>query len=343
MFVDRVRIWARAGKGGDGCCSFRREKFIPMGGPNGGDGGKGGDVVLEVDPHLNNLVHLRLSPHHYAPKGRNGEGSERTGKTGRDLVVKVPPGTQVLEVPTTPEAFERAGCDEDAFPVADLTEAGQRHVLCTGGRGGRGNRHFKSSVNQAPRRTESGFPGTQGQYLLVLKSIADAGLLGFPNAGKSSLLAALSAARPKVAAYPFTTLVPMVGVVEHGMDGRFTLADIPGLIEGAHQGVGLGHDFLRHIERCRVLIHTVDMAGSEGRDPVEDYRLIRKELKCYSPALAARPHLIAANKMDLPDAAAYLKAFKRKIRRTIVPVSTASGEGLAELKAATASLLASAS
>lgn len=314
-----------------------------MGGPNGGDGGKGGDVVLEVDPHLNNLVHLRLAPHHYAEKGRNGEGSERTGKTGRDLVIKVPPGTQVLEVPTRPETFERAGHDEDAFLVADLITPGQRHVLCTGGRGGRGNRHFKSSVNQAPRRTEPGFPGTQGQYLLVLKSMADAGLVGFPNAGKSSLLAALSAARPKVAAYPFTTLVPMVGVVEHGLDGRFTLADIPGLIEGAHQGVGLGHDFLRHIERCRVLVHAIDMAGTEGRDPVEDYRLVRAELKCYDPALAARPHLIAANKMDLPEAAAHLRNFKRKVRRRIVPVSTATGQGLEELKSATAALLADAS
>jgi GTP-binding protein len=313
-----------------------------MGGPNGGDGGKGGDVILEVDPHLNNLVHLRLSPHHYAEKGRNGEGSERTGRTGRDLVIKVPPGTQVLEVPTQAETFERAGRDEEAFPVADLTDPGQRHVLCTGGRGGRGNRHFKSSVNQAPRRTESGFPGTQGQYLLVLKSIADAGLVGFPNAGKSSLLAALSAARPKVAAYPFTTLVPTVGVVEHGLDGRFTLADIPGLIEGAHQGVGLGHDFLKHVERCRVLVHAVDMAGTEGRDPLEDYRMVRAELKRYNAALAARPHVVAANKMDLPEAAGRLKAFKRSVRRRTVPVSTATGEGLEELKAAVVDLLGTA-
>jgi GTP-binding protein len=311
-----------------------------MGGPNGGDGGKGGDVVLEVDPHLNNLLHLRLSPHHFAEKGRNGEGSERTGRSGRELVIKVPPGTTVLEIPTNPDNFERAGKDEDAFAIADLIEAGQRHILSTGGRGGRGNRCFKSSVNQAPRRTEPGFPGTQGQYLLILKSIADVGLVGFPNAGKSSLLAAVSAARPKVAPYPFTTLTPMIGVVEHGLGSRYTLADIPGIIEGAHQGVGLGFDFLKHIERCRILAHVIDMGGTEGRDPLMDYQLIRTELKEYDPALATRRHLVVANKMDVPEASAHLKTFKRKVRRKIFPVSTLTGEGLDDLRLALAAMLA---
>ncbi|MDX6767231.1 MAG: GTPase ObgE [Candidatus Methylacidiphilales bacterium] len=334
MFVDRVRIWARGGKGGDGCCAFRREKFIPRGGPNGGDGGKGGDVVLEVDPHLNNLLHLRLSPHHFADKGQNGKGSQRTGRTGKDHVIKVPPGTVVMVIPTTLENFERSGDLSLATQVIDLIEPGQRHVLCAGGRGGRGNQCFKSSVNQAPRRTEPGFPGEQGQFFFVLKSIADVGLVGFPNAGKSSLLAALSAARPKIAPYPFTTLEPMIGVVEVDLAHRFTLADIPGLIEGAHLGVGLGLDFLRHIERCRVLAHIIDMGATEGRDPVADYRAVRKELKNYDPALAARPHILVANKMDVPGADEQLKLFRRKVRHAIFPVSASTGTGLPALRGA---------
>jgi GTPase len=342
MFVDRVRVWSRGGKGGNGCCSFRREKFVPMGGPDGGDGGKGGDVILEVDPHMNNLVHLRLSPHHFAEKGRNGEGRQCTGRQGRDLIIKVPPGTSVYQVPIQGGHIERAGIDADAVLVADLTEPNQRHVLSEGGRGGRGNRCFKSSINQAPRRTDAGKPGTEGQYLFVLKSIADVGLVGLPNAGKSSLLAALSAARPKIAPYPFTTLAPMVGVVDMSIHDRFTLADIPGLIEGAHQGIGLGHDFLKHIERCRVLAHVIDMAGSEGRDPVEDYRQIRTELKCYDAALSTRPHLVIANKMDLPEAAAHLKNFKRKFRRPIFPISILQSEGLDPLRQALADMLADA-
>lgn len=334
MFVDRVRIWARGGKGGDGCCAFRREKFIPRGGPNGGNGGKGGDVILEVDPHLNNLLHLRLSPHHFAIKGKNGEGSQRTGRTGKDEVIKVPPGTVVLEVPTTLENFERSGDESLATQVADLVVPGQRMVLCKGGRGGRGNQCFKSSTNQAPRRTEPGFPGEQGQYILILKSMADVGLVGFPNAGKSSLLAAMSSARPKIASYPFTTLQPIIGVVEVDLSRRFTLADIPGLIEGAHKGVGLGFDFLRHIERCLVLAHVVDMGSTEGRDPVADYRAVRKELKSYDPALAARPYVLVANKMDVPGAADQLKAFRKKVRQKIIPVSADSGEGIDALRAA---------
>lgn len=342
MFVDRVRIWARGGKGGNGCCSFRREKFIPMGGPDGGDGGKGGDVFLEVDTNLNNLLHLRFAPHHFAEKGRNGEGSQRTGRSGKDLVIPVPPGTVVYEVPTQPGSFERAGEDADAILVADLVQPGFRHRLCEGGRGGRGNRCFRGPTNQAPRRTEPGGEGTQGQYLLVLKSIADVGLVGFPNAGKSSLLAALSAARPKIAPYPFTTLQPTVGVVEYAMDGRLTIADIPGLIEGAHQGVGLGHDFLKHIERCRVLAHVVDMAGSEGRDPVDDYRKVRAELKAYDPKLAARPHIVVANKMDLPEAEEHLKLFRRKVRKPVLPASTVARTGLDPLREALVAMLAEA-
>jgi GTPase len=334
MFVDRVRIWAKAGKGGDGCCAFRREKYIPRGGPNGGNGGKGGDVILEVDPHLNNLLHLRLSPHHFADKGKNGEGNQRTGRTGKDHVIKVPPGTVVREVPTTAENFERSGDEALATTLVDLVEAGYRHTLCAGGRGGRGNACFKSSVNQAPRRTETGFPGEQGQYIFILKSMADVGLVGFPNAGKSSLLTAMSSARPKIAPYPFTTLQPIIGVVEIDLSHRFTMADIPGLIEGAHKGVGLGFDFLRHIERCRVLAHVIDMGGTEGRDPVADYRAVRKELKSYDPALAERPYVLVANKMDVPGADEHLKNFRKKVRRKIFPISASQSEGIDALREA---------
>jgi GTP-binding protein len=337
MFIDRVRVWAKAGKGGDGCSSFRREKYVPRGGPDGGDGGKGGDVVIEVDPQLNNLQHLKYQPHQYAHKGGNGLGSMKTGKSARNLLVRVPPGTLVYYLPTTPESFERAVDLESGEVAADMVEPGQRFVLAAGGRGGRGNIHFKSSVNQAPRRRELGFPGEMKQYYFELKSIAEVGLVGFPNAGKSSLLAAVSHAHPKIAPYPFTTLNPIIGLVEGENYQRFTVADIPGLIEGAHEGVGLGHDFLRHIERCRLLVFVLDMAGC---DPVEDYRKLRIELKLYDAALAERPFVIVANKMDLPEAAENLKIFKRKFRQKIVPLSALLKEEIETLKLALAERLA---
>ena len=331
MFIDRVRIWAKGGKGGDGCSSFRREKYIPKGGPDGGDGGHGGSVILKVDPQLNNLVHLKFQPHQFAERGRHGMGSLKTGKSGSDLVITVPPGTAVYYLPTGEGDFERSVDLTYGEMVADMIEPGQTFVLAEGGRGGRGNTHFKSSVNKAPRRKDDGTPGEEKQYYLELKSIADVGLVGFPNAGKSSLLAAVSAAKPKIAPYPFTTLNPMIGIVELPNYKRFNMADIPGLIEGANEGVGLGHDFLRHIERCRLLAIVLDMAGSEGRDPVDDYRKLRTELKLHDPLLAERPFVIVANKMDLPEAEANLKIFRKKFKQKILPISTTGNEGIQAL------------
>jgi GTP-binding protein len=336
MFVDRVRIWARAGKGGDGCCSFRREKFVPEGGPDGGDGGKGGDVVLKVNPHLNNLAHLQYKPHQFAKNGMGGAGALRSGRQGAPVVIEVPAGTVVSEIPTDDTTFERSVPFELAEQIADMTTEGQTHLLCPGGRGGKGNAHFKSSVNRAPSKFEKGHEGARGQFLLELKSIADVGLVGLPNAGKSSLLTALSAARPKIAPYPFTTLQPNIGVVHldntQGREARFNVADIPGLIEGAHVGVGLGFDFLRHIERCRILAFVIDMAGTEGRDPREDYAQLRKEIKLYSAELAQRPRMVVANKTELPEAAEHLAAFRRRFREKVVAISAKDGTGLPELK-----------
>lgn len=331
MFVDRVRIWAKAGDGGSGACSFYREKFMPKGGPDGGDGGKGADVVLVVNPHLNNLLHLRFKPHHFAPHGKAGSGRLKTGGSGKEYQIEVPPGTSIYQLETTEENFERAADESTRQLVVDLTEPNTRYILCHGGRGGKGNAHFKSSVNQAPTKYQPGIPGEKGQYIFELKSIADAGLVGFPNAGKSSILGMLSAAQPKVAAYPFTTLQPMVGVIEFKGYNRITMADIPGLIEGAHQGVGLGHDFLKHIERCKLLVFVIDMAGSEGREPWSDYAQLRQELKFYQPQLAERDHFIIANKMDLPEAAEKLKLFKKKARVPVIPTSTLTGQGKEEI------------
>ncbi len=337
MFVDRVRILARAGKGGRGMCSFLRELHRPFGGPNGGDGGRGGDVILHVDSHLNNLVYLQLSPHQFAKPGALGGSKQCTGKNAPPLIIKVPAGTMVhrlseettndsgalLPIPPTSDELEL---------VCDLTNVGDEFVLCKGGDGGRGNRHFKSSTNQIPRQIEQGFPGEAGQFLLELKSIADVGLVGYPNAGKSSLLAKVSNAHPKIAAYPFTTLTPYIAVIESPDYQPVTIADIPGLIEGAHEGHGLGHEFLRHIERCRLLLFVIDMAGSEGRDPREDYAQLRKELKLYRKDLSERPYLIVANKMDLPGAEDHLKAFKKKVRKPVMEASTQTGAGIEELK-----------
>jgi GTP-binding protein len=336
MFTDRVRIWAQAGNGGHGCCSFRREKFVPRGGPDGGDGGKGGSVILRVDAQINNLNHLSYRPHHFAKAGKDGAGRLKTGASGKDVILKVPPGTCVYRLPTTDENFERAINVEEADLVADLTQEAQEFFLCAGGKGGLGNSHFKSSTNRAPRKFQKGEPGEKGQFFLELKSIADVGLVGFPNAGKSSLLRALSAAKPKVAAYPFTTLTPMVGVVELEDMSRLTAADIPGLIEGASEGVGLGHDFLRHIERCRILLFVLDMAGTEGRHPSNDYAQLRKELDLYQKELSNRPFLVAANKMDLPEAGQFLYEFQKSFNVGVIPVSAQNKDGLTELKSALA-------
>ena len=339
MFVDRVRIVARAGNGGQGALSFLREKNMPDGGPDGGNGGRGGSVVVVVDPHVNNLIRYRYSPHQFAKNGEKGGKKQMSGKSGADILVTVPPGTVVSRIPDeliqTAAANDLTPMPHDSTQlerVADLVESGQRFVLCTGGRGGRGNMNFKSSTNQAPRRFEEGEEGERGQFQLELKSIADAGLVGYPNAGKSTLLSRLSAAHPKIAPYPFTTLEPMIGVIEYPDFKRVTVADIPGLIEGAHEGVGLGHEFLRHIERCRVLLFVIDMSGQEGRDPRDDYAQLRKEVSLYQQELGERPYLILANKMDLPGSAENLKKLKRRVKREIVPIAGDSEEDIANLK-----------
>jgi GTP-binding protein len=346
MFVDRVRIVARAGNGGPGACSFLREKNMPDGGPDGGNGGRGGSVVIVVDPHVNNLIRYRYAPHQFAKNGQNGGKKQMSGRSGVDCIITVPPGTVVSRIPDEVirqpiEEGQRAPDDlasvpEDPSilePVADLVKPGEKFVLCTGGRGGRGNMNFKSSTNQAPRRYEEGEEGERGQFQLELKSIADAGLVGFPNAGKSTLLSRISHAHPKIAPYPFTTLEPMIGVVEYPDFSRVTVADIPGLIEGAHEGVGLGHEFLRHIERCRVLLFVIDMGGFEGRDPRDDFSQLRKEVSLYQKELGERPYHIIANKMDLPDAKENLKKFERRVRRKVIPIAADQPEGLEQLKA----------
>jgi len=346
MFVDRVRIVARAGNGGAGACSFLREKNMPDGGPDGGNGGRGGSVIVVVDPHVNNLVRYRYAPHQFAKNGQNGNKKQMSGRSGADCIITVPPGTVVSRIPEeiisapTGEG-ERAPDDlavvpeDDSLlePMADLVKPDDKFALCQGGRGGRGNMNFKSSTNQAPRRYENGEEGERGQFQLELKSIADAGLVGYPNAGKSTLLSRLSNAHPKIAPYPFTTLEPMIGVIEYPDFARVNVADIPGLIEGAHEGVGLGYEFLRHIERCRMLLFVIDMAGSEGRDPRDDFAQLRKEISLYQKELGERPYLVVANKMDLPEAAENLKKFRRRVRREIIPVAGDRSEGLEELKA----------
>jgi GTPase len=326
MFVDRIKVFAQAGSGGRGCVSFRREKFVPKGGPDGGDGGRGGDVILRADRHTDNLSNLFYEPLIKAKNGAHGMGKKMHGRAAIDKIVKVPVGTIVW-------ATDGVKASPGPEPVVDLTRDGQEFVLCEGGRGGKGNVHFKSSRNRAPRQYTEGEEGEQGHFLLELRTIADAGLIGYPNAGKSTLLRKISAARPKVAAYPFTTLHPIIGVVEFSEYKRATIADIPGLIEGAHKGIGLGHEFLRHITRCRIFLFVVDVAGSEGRNPVEDVQQLRKELDLYDPLLSQRPWFVVANKMDLPGAAENLKALRKKFPKIdIVAISAAKGEGIEDLK-----------
>jgi GTPase len=340
MFVDHIKIHAKAGDGGNGCVSFRREKFVPKGGPDGGNGGRGGDVILRADPHVDNLADFFYQPIIKAKSGTHGRGKNMYGRAAQPTVARVPPGTLVYRVPKTIDSQTEPEEEQSKKKVdlaslellADLTRPGEEFLLCKGGEGGKGNVHFKSSRNRAPREYTEGEPGEEGDFYLELRTIADAALVGYPNAGKSTLLTRISAAHPKVAPYPFTTLHPVIGVVEFPGYRRLTVADVPGLIEGAHRNVGLGHEFLRHVIRCKLLLFVVDTAGSEGRDPLEDLSRVRAELKLYDPQLARRPWMIIANKMDLPQAKENLRALKSRYRRrVIVPISAEQGIGLEEL------------
>jgi GTP-binding protein len=350
--------------------SFRREKFVPKGGPDGGDGGRGGDVILRADRHVDNLTNLFYEPIIKAKNGTHGKGKKMAGRAAADKIVKIPVGTIVWPAEESPRPTpinrkpepnsdkSRVGAQHPApnlgqaaihtphseiQPLVDLVREGKEFVLCRGGKGGKGNVHFKSSRNRAPRQYTDGEEGEQGYFLLELRTIADAGLVGYPNAGKSTLLRKLSAARPKVAAYPFTTLHPVVGVMDLPGYRHATIADIPGLIEGAHRGIGLGHEFLRHITRCPLLIFVIDVAGSEGRSPVEDLQNLRKEIDLYDSMLSSRPWLVVANKMDLPGANENLETLRQKFPKTsIVPISAANGEGIDTLKKALAERMAGA-
>src|SRR5512134_2924889 len=326
MFVDEVDIHVAAGHGGRGAMSFRREKFVPRGGPNGGDGGPGGSVFFVANANLNTLLNYRFQKIFEAGRGGHGEGSNRTGKNGADIELQVPVGTVV---------YERR--DGDLVEVADLTEDGERVLIAKGGLGGRGNARFATSTNRAPRRAEPGLPGDEKDLRLHLKLLADVGLVGFPNAGKSTLISRISAAKPKIADYPFTTLVPNLGVVSLSGDRTFVVADVPGLIEGAHTGHGLGHRFLSHLERTKVLVHLVDMSSATGRDPVEDFDVITRELALFpgrdasGERLADKPVLVAANKMDALDDPDRLVRLERHLQSAGVPlyaVSAATGQGL---------------
>ena len=355
MFVDRIKVFAQAGSGGRGSVSFRREKFVPKGGPDGGDGGRGGDVVLLADQHVDNLSNLFYEPIIKAKNGGHGQGKKMHGRSAPAKIVKVPVGTIVYESRNADRGLRKEGRehqssnikhqtpDKDAVnasvesstspPLVDLTHHGQEFVLCRGGAGGKGNVHFKSSRNRAPRQYTEGEEGEQGHFLFELRTIADAGLVGYPNAGKSTLLRRISAARPKVASYPFTTLHPIIGVVELPGYRRVIIADIPGLIEGAHRDLGLGHDFLRHITRCRFLLFVVDVAGSEGRNPVEDLRSLRREIDLYDPALSKRPWCIIANKIDLPAARENLETLQNSFPTVeVAPVSASTGQGIEAFK-----------
>src|SRR5213596_2775679 len=340
MFIDRIRVFAQAGNGGRGSVSFRREKFVPKGGPDGGDGGRGGDVILWADRHVDNLANLFYEPIVKAKSGGHGMGKKMAGRAGAEKIVKVPVGTVVWSADESKHGTSNLQSstpksDQSVIePLVDLVRDRQEFVLCRGGAGGKGNVHFKSSRNRAPRQYTEGEEGEQGHFLLELRTIADAGLVGYPNAGKSTLLREISAARPKVAAYPFTTLRPIIGVVEFPDYCRATIADIPGLIEGAHRGLGLGHEFLRHITRCRILLFVVDIAGSEGRNPIEDLANLRREIDLYDPALSKRPWYIIANKMDLPAARRNLEALQNRFPTIqTAAVSAQTGEGMDELKA----------
>ncbi len=331
-FVDEVRIHVKAGDGGDGAIAWRREKFVPRGGPAGGDGGDGGDVALVVDPQLLTLLDYRYVHEHRARDGEDGRGSDQNGHSAPPLELEVPPGTVVRDAST-------------GEVLADLGEPGRRFVVAKGGRGGLGNMNFATSTRQAPRYAEPGTPGEERELVLELKLLADVGIIGYPNAGKSTLISRISRARPKIADYPFTTLTPNLGVVSHRGERSFVVADIPGLVEGAHAGAGLGHQFLRHVERCRVLVHLVDpVAAGEGREPRADFDAINRELALYSPELAKKPQVVAVTKMDLPDARPRLAALRRALARRkggreVLGISAVTGEGLDALLDAVARVL----
>ncbi|MAE24685.1 MAG: GTPase ObgE [Pedosphaera sp.] len=386
MFVDSVKIVARAGHGGNGCVALLREAFRPKGGPCGGDGGRGGDIVLEACHDINNLIAQYYSPRIVAKNGLPGQGKGKTGKSGPTVVVKVPCGTTIWrlvdpETARIQEAYQR-GSDSgqedlseseasiektgatdgmirhqgseraveidlehtqeeetDSEPrlqkelAADLVEDGQRFVLCRGGKGGLGNQHFANSKHQTPRFAQPGQPGDEGTFLLELRILAEIGLVGYPNAGKSTLLTAISKARPKIAPYPFTTLHPQIGVLEFNDYHRITVCDIPGLIDGAHQNVGLGHAFLRHIQRCRALVLLIDMAGTDARKPWDDFKQLRKELELYDPKMLEKPYVVAANKMDMEESQAHLRSFKRRLRGVkVIELAAAFDEGVSPLK-----------
>jgi GTPase len=329
MFVDRIKVFAQAGNGGRGCVSFRREKFVPKGGPDGGDGGRGGDVILRADVHSDNLSNLFYEPIIKAKNGVHGQGKKKHGRAAQPKIVKVPVGTVVF--PDRSDASHPT--HESDAPIADLTHDGEEFVLCEGGKGGKGNVHFKSSKNRAPIQYTEGGEGEQGHFLFELRTMADVALVGYPNAGKSTLLGKISAAHPKVASYPFTTLHPIVGVVDFDGYRRASIADIPGLIEGAHRNVGLGHDFLRHITRCRILLFVLDIAGSEGRHPIEDLQNLRREIDLYDSRLSERPWYMIANKMDLPNAAENLAALEQRFPGVeTVAISASQSGGLDQLK-----------
>lgn len=375
MFIDEIKVYARAGHGGKGAVAFQREAYRPKGGPSGGNGGRGGSVILEADRDINNLVAQYYQPRLIAEDGKQGMGKGMDGHAGRDLLVKVPCGTLVWQLSgSTREEPEPADHDDDdaqILPVAasmrprirhsgsaraleidleeqpasalptrakgdlviDLTTHGQKFVLCKGGRGGLGNRNFATARRQAPRFAQPGEPGDEGNFLLELRIMADVGLVGYPNAGKSTLLTAISRARPKIAPYPFTTLHPQIGIVEYSDYHRLTVCDVPGLIKGAHENVGLGHAFLRHIQRCKVLVILLDMAGADNRKPWDDYHDLLDELKLYDPALLKRRRLVVANKMDEAAAVRNLKQFKTKVKRTtVLPVAAAFDQGVDKFK-----------
>ncbi|MBZ5647903.1 MAG: GTPase ObgE [Acidobacteriia bacterium] len=327
MFIDEAKIRVKAGNGGNGCMAFRREKFVPRGGPSGGDGGRGGDVVMESSERHNTLVHFRFNPEHKAERGRHGEGSNRTGRDGESVVLKVPVGTILYDDSTGEKVHDFKGPDE-------------RVVIARGGRGGRGNQHFATSTHQAPREHEPGRPGEERTYRLELKLLADVGLVGYPNVGKSTLISRISAARPKIADYPFTTLEPNLGVVSMGKPAdpnafSFVVADIPGLIEGAHRGAGLGTQFLRHIERTRLLVHLVDVSDSTGRpDPVQDFDTIMNELESFGAELEKKPMIVAASKMDIAnkEKLSKLKRYCTRKKLKLYEVSAVTGKGIDALK-----------
>lgn len=318
MFVDRVEILCQAGDGGNGCMSFRREAHVPRGGPDGGDGGDGGSVIIKVDRNLGSLSNIAGHRHWKAGRGGHGEGKLRTGKSGDDAYVFVPPGTIVKDF-------------EHDFVIKELLEDGDSLLIARGGKGGRGNKHFATPTDKAPRHFEEGEEGEVREVSLELKVIADVGLVGKPNAGKSTLLSRLSRATPEIADYPFTTKYPNLGMVRVGFDHQFVVADIPGLIEGAHAGVGLGHEFLKHVQRTRVFIHLVEPAPMDQTDPIENYHQIRKEIALYDPSLAERPEILVVSKCELPDAAACAELLREDLGRDVLLISSATGEGLQEL------------